>query len=125
MRVSAIVTGIPEAVAEVDSAVHKTARVLVQEIWDNLMDDTPVASGRARANWQISSTSSGAAELSPGDYPRPVTPPIPRFNVLYILNPLDYVQYLNDGWSDQAPALFIERAVDDAEDKIRATKRLR
>lgn len=124
MRVTAEVTGIKRAVAEVDSAVHKTARVLVLQIWENLMESTPVASGRARANWGISSTGE-VTELPPGNYPRPSTPVIPRFMELFITNPIDYMQYLNDGWSDQAPALFIEHALANAEDTVRRTKRLR
>lgn len=124
MRVTASVSGIPNAVAEVESKVHKTARVLALEIWNNLVETTPVASGRARANWVISSGGE-AAELPPGEYSRPALPRIPRFMELYIVNPLDYVKFLNQGWSSQAPALFVESAVADAVDTINATKRLR
>ena len=124
MRVTASVTGIENAVAEVDSKVHKTARVLAIEIWNNLVDTTPVASGRARANWVIG-PNEYAEELPPGNYGRPTLPRIPRFMELYIVNPLDYVRFLNEGWSNQAPALFIESAVADAVDTVRRTKRLR
>ena len=114
MKVNMQVTGIDEFVSEVDSTIHTTARILVIEIWKNLMLTTPVSSGRARANWGISKDGS-IQELPPGEYSEPERPPISRFNTLFITNPLDYIQYLNEGWSEQAPALFIEIAVADAE----------
>lgn len=124
MRVNIDVQGIERVVAEVESRIHKTARVLVLEIWNNLVENTPVRSGRARANWVISRTGV-AAELPPGQYSYPAPPVVPRFKELFIVNPLDYVQYLNDGWSEQAPAGFIEASVFNAEETIRRTKRLR
>jgi len=114
MKVNMQVTGIDEFVSEVDSTIHTTARILVIEIWKNLMLTTPVSSGRARANWGISKDGS-IQELPPGEYSEPERPPISRFNTLFITNPLDYIQYLNDGWSEQAPAMFIETAVSNAE----------
>lgn len=123
MKVTAVVTGIPNAIAEVESKVHKTARVLVLEIWENLMDRHPVASGRSRANWDISETGT-ARELPPGQYGLPPTPSIPRFDELFIVNPIDYVQYLNEGWSQQAPALFIETSLADAVSSVRGRRRI-
>lgn len=124
MRVSATVVGIDDAVAEVDSAIHKTARVLVIEVWENLMISTPVDTGRTRANWRV--TASGQVpELPDGSYARPPLPVVPRFNELYIINPQRHIQYLNGGSSSQAPALFIEHAMEAAADKVRMTKRLR
>ena len=123
MKVTARVEGIGKAVANVESKVHKTARVLVLEVWNNLVERTPVASGRARANWQIVSSGYGT-ELPPGEYGYPSRPTVSKFQHLYIVNPLDYIQYLNQGWSQQAPAMFIQTALADAVDTIKATKRL-
>lgn len=53
---------------------------------------TPVDTGFARSRWVI-------AELGPA---------------LDIINDAPYIMRLNDGWSGQAPAGFVERCIDEA-----------
>ena len=108
MRFTIQISGIPTAVKQTENFLHRTARSFVGELWDELVDVTPVASGRAAASWMISS-SPHVETLPPGEYGRPATPSIPlKFRDLYVVNPLDYIVYLNQGSSEQAPALFVE-----------------
>lgn len=90
------------------------------QVYTNLVYTTPVDTGRARSNWQ-------ASVGTPKGGTRGVQEPfsliieakaefeasrIQKFPVLFIANNLPYIQRLNDGWSQQAPAGFVERAVD-------------
>jgi len=93
-----------------------------------LVSATPVDTGRARANWQMSvddpivtpreayvegergSTGSAntAAALSQG---RKAIQDYSAGSRIHITNNLDYIDRLNNGSSAQAPGLFVERAV--------------
>lgn len=92
---------------------------------------TPVQDGNARANWVPSvgapssvdagdaaagnaANASGVAQvlsykLGQGD--------------LFIVNRTPYIKRLNDGWSKQSPALFVEAAVERAKTKVQAMLR--
>jgi hypothetical protein len=87
---------------------------------------TPVLTGRARANWQVGL---GAA-LSLVKYPTPQKPSSPDAGAteamseggerisgysgqgdIHITNNLPYIKRLNDGYSSQAPAGYVEAGV--------------
>lgn len=99
----------------VDREVIKTAGVIISTV----IPATPVDTGRARGNWQVS-------------VDRPVTSPRERLdktgmttvaegqsrasayrkgNVIYITNNVPYIGQLNAGSSAQAPANFVDMAV--------------
>jgi hypothetical protein len=102
----------------VKRGLHQTVLAIDQI----LVTSTPVDTGRARSNWivgagpsnriidaYVPNSGSGSAEgalrqarafLDSTDV-----------SVIYISNNLDYIQYLNEGTSAQAPAGFIEAAV--------------
>lgn len=76
--------------------------------------------GHARRNWQVGIASapgdeiegvdpSGGAVLRDG---RAVIAQYPGRQRLYIVNNAPYIGRLNDGWSTQAPPLFVEAAID-------------
>lgn len=86
---------------------------------------TPFDTGRAKSNWLMSlgapdesinessisingsySTQLAASVL--GNYPTDSLPDI------WICNNLPYIARLNDGWSQQAPAKFVETAIEQA-----------
>lgn len=99
-----------------DNAAALVRRVAVT-VDSELVFSTPVDTGRARSNWQVelNQPASGTAEpvaasaavaaaeakiatAKPGD-------------TIHITNNLPYIGRLNDGWSAQAPAGFVETAV--------------
>lgn len=82
---------------------------------------TPVDTGRARANWQVEvgqaptgvvlkTDQGGGATIAAGQGA------IETYNGekggVFITNNLPYIERLNEGWSAQAPAGFVEVAVD-------------
>lgn len=105
-----------------------------------LVLSTPVDEGTARSNWQVALDAPIRSEIPPyapgkglgigesanaqgalaqgqaaiGQYKNGQT--------IYISNNLPYINRLNDGWSAQAPAGFVEKAVQLASDVIRRTQ---
>lgn len=83
---------------------------------------TPVDTGRARSNWQVelSAPAKGMVEtLGPGAAQQSIDNAnlvIAKYNrdtatEIHLTNNLSYIGKLNDGWSAQAPAGFVETAV--------------
>jgi len=94
---------------------------------------TPVDTGRARGNWQTSIGSpiynettrvdkSGRAEIAAAAGRLRAKPP---GATIYITNNVPYIGRLNDGYSAQAPAGFIERAIQTAIAGIRNARIVR
>lgn len=105
--------------------VEKNATDLVRKVAIGIMSSvtysTPVDTGKARANWQVSLRNpifseleefdkSGRSAVSKG---RAV---IVTFNLrdksINITNSLPYINRLNHGWSKQASAGYIERSIE-------------
>ncbi len=109
------------------------------ELFADLVSDTPRDTGTARKNWN---PSIGAPDLSVkpkrvyDEYAKPSTKEDAaevarthaeavfgamrgqRLQPLYISNALPYIEILNTGTSQQAPAAFVETAVQRAEFRI-------
>lgn len=110
-------------VASIEALVATAAKALVLEIVANLVRATPVRTGWARANW-IPSISEPAVEAvgSPSsvsnDGQQEGIQQVLRFKLadatLWIANNVPYISMLNNGSSTQAPAGFVERAIDEA-----------
>lgn len=81
---------------------------------------TPVDTGHARANW-VPSVNTPRIEEQPGTSSAAHDQGVAAVlsfklgdGVLYVSNGVPYIRRLNEGHSKQAPALFIEAAVDRA-----------
>ena len=89
---------------------------------------TPVDTGRARSNWIVAINSAPEAVIEPYtpgeggstgarnaqaaiDQGSQVIAGYQSGDEIHITNNLPYIQRLNDGYSDQAPANFVETAV--------------
>ena len=113
-----------------DEIVRKVALAADQTI----VMATPVDTGRARANWQVgigaapagtveySGGGSGAAGYAIGAAQNVVTTYKGQPGGIWLVNNLPYIQRLNEGWSAQAPAKFVEQAIDTAVTTIRDSK---
>ena len=110
--------------------VKKNSELLVKRaaivLHTTLVNTTPVDKGTARSNWQV-----GIDEE-----PQKIVDPAPVSDVLLkgrteilkydgnenrkivVGNPVPYIEPLNNGWSSQAPAGFIESAILVAQDAI-------
>jgi len=88
-------------------------------VYSDLVNTTPVDTGRAKSNWipsigsPVYTTRPATDSLSVILQAQAVFEPdgLPEFPVLYIANSLDYIASLNMGSSQQAPAGFVEMAV--------------
>jgi hypothetical protein len=97
-------------------------RKLVLDIFGDLLASTPVDTGRARSNWKVSVGAPDFTQLeSLGDGPGAESiqflsaqARLYRYRAnrpVYITNGLPYIERLNEGWSQQAPAGFVEAAI--------------
>lgn len=113
--------------------LHQTVLVVDQV----LVTSTPADTGRARANWIVGTGPStraidayavGKAGSTAGANAQAALEQAQRFldgtdvSVIYISNNLDYLVYLNQGSSAQAPAGFIEAAVQAGIDYVKTIK---
>jgi hypothetical protein len=117
--------------AEVDAIVARlkqeaanAAKALILEIDANLRKATPVDTGHARASWVPSVGTPSSAEpsgRSDSEHEAGIGAVL-RFrledNELYETNNAPYINQLNLGNSKQAPAGFVEAAIDQAQQTI-------
>jgi len=110
----------------VDATVRKTAILINQTV----ISATPVDTGRARGNWFASVGSpitgdstetdkSGAGRISANNSK---ISGAKSGQTIFLSNNLPYIGKLNDGSSAQAPANFVEQAVQTATNFIRRSK---
>lgn len=111
----------------IDPATTQIVKEVGKAIAPVLVYSTPVLSGRARANWQ---GSIGSIPKNTLYYPHPAAPTTPSQGAseglrsldaaiaayngrayMAFTNNLDYMDALNNGYSRQAPAGFVEKAV--------------
>lgn len=78
---------------------------------------TPVDTGRARSNWRAALGGPFTSELEETSAMGAINQAESVINArgpgetIYISNNVPYIQRLNDGWSAQAPAGFVEQAM--------------
>lgn len=90
----------------------------------NIILTTPVDTGRARANWQVQINFPASGEVnSPNNeydktgqtyisFNQSAILAFPKnVNTIHITNNLPYINRLNDGYSAQAPAKFVQKAI--------------
>lgn len=85
---------------------------------------TPVDSGAARGNWFVSPSSTAnrsidesrrAGEAISEGSQNVAKVEVIKYPTITISSNLPYIERLNNGWSDQAPAKFIELAIQKVE----------
>lgn len=97
-----------------DRTVPQTLVLVVKKIaltyLSAVVRATPVRTGRARANWQLTLDVPAAGVLDTVDQSAPVRNGLGKLSLLrafqnvWISNNLPYAKRLNEGWSKQAPA---------------------
>lgn len=98
---------------EVTLAVNQSLRINALQALASLQLVTPIQTGRARSSWSISANSGEVRDVGKGVFsPAPLLPPSKsQYDTLYLSNGVPYIQDLNMGRSNQAPARFIEGTV--------------
>lgn len=103
-------TEVPEKVAVVK---QRTAI----DIHGRASQATPVDTGRARAAWMVSKGTPARGVPPEGRHGAPAPPTVGKPDPgesIWVVNNLDYIVPLNNGHSQQAPAAFVEKAVQEA-----------
>lgn len=109
--------------------VMKTVALVVDQA---VVSATPVDTGRAKTNWiaelnhpssQITNIAdpSGSTALSQA---RTTIASVRQGSTIHITNNLPYIQRLNDGYSAQAPAGFVEQSIQIGVDAVRRARGL-
>jgi hypothetical protein len=90
-------------------------RMATIEFYRQVQISTPVDTGRARAGWLITVNTPSDEVLPEGKYTySAVTPDVPAITIndrYFITNNTPYIGKLNNGYSRQAPARFVEAVV--------------
>lgn len=123
-------------ILEMEGFTERQMKKLTLAIHANLVEDTPVDLGWARANWVPSIGAPVIEDLS--DVQNPVSKVGPanarsqeglvrvaaQYHLsqgpIFISNNVPYIQKLNQGSSQQAPAMFVEQAIDKGLREVRA-----
>lgn len=99
----------------ITKVVDVKSRQFLLDTWTDLVDTTPVKTGKARASWKISPGSPFTREIPDGYYTIPSPPNLDRYKrnwtKWYIANTAPYIEDLNAGSSRQAPAGFVQLAI--------------
>lgn len=106
--------------------VPRCMRNFMIEFYRQCTISTPVDTGRARWGWNCTIGTPSFAVPAEGKYNIDAGRAVKTFTVtavsgkdtLYITNAVPYIGKLNEGWSRQAPARFVELAFDYAFNKL-------
>lgn len=117
-------SGIKQYLKKLEEDAAKVNRENAISAFQIVSIKTPVYTGNARWNWWCSVGSpSGKSEEHKGlsiDTSRALTFEGVTINdVLYVSNSTPYIKRLNEGWSRQAPARFVEMAVEEIKNRRR------
>jgi hypothetical protein len=109
----------------VQNRMEQLLRVTVLETDSRLKQASPVDTGRFRASWQVGENAAPGGQVGPGDYGS--TPALQRIgysqervgNVYSVHNNLPYAERLAQGWSQQAPAGWVQGIAKDMQQFVR------
>lgn len=98
-----------------DQAKQAIIEILIEE-FEQLQASTPYDTGRAQAGWLISGEGSKAVAFYPkeeegGGYKEqePEKGSLMKSDVIFVVNNVEYILYLEAGWSKQQPEGFVAR----------------
>lgn len=116
--------------ADVEPAVDDTLRKVALVANQTLIMATPVDTGRARANWQVSIDTVITSELESTDAQGAIQRNAGvikgyRNGEIIVQNNVPYIGRLNAGSSAQAPAGFVEKALQAAARTVAQSKVVR
>lgn len=114
-------------IAALNRFAEKQIKIITLDAIANLVEDTPIKTGWARANWIPSIGNPSSADVDIKDpEPGQVIARVAQREAgillvasgyklergpIYITNRVPYIQKLNDGSSTQAPAGFVQAAI--------------
>ncbi len=101
--------------------VNKVARATTINVLKGVVLSTPIDTGRARGNWQVSvskpinsstdtNDKAGSSTISKGAATTLAHKQV-KYPIFWVVNNLPYIEELNRGTSTQAPAKFVETVI--------------
>lgn len=100
--------------------LSQTVRKVALTVDRELVLKTPVDTGRARSNWIPSLEAPSVRLVGPGQKPD-IDGDLAQYTVdktIFITNNLPYIRRLNEGHSDQAPAGFVDDAIQKGKNSV-------
>lgn len=118
---------IRKVAADIEPAVDDTLRKVALVANQTVIMATPVDTGRARANWQVSIDTEIDSEVDSTNAQGAIARNASvirgyRNGSIILQNNLPYIGALNNGSSAQAPAGFVEKAIQAAARAVRGSK---
>lgn len=114
---------------DVPKQVNEIKKQAVQEIVLTVVPATPVRTGQARSNYFTTNGGANTSALAFGPFTKDGYQSVNRMRValqgakpgiaMHVTNNLPYIGRLNDGYSAQAPANFVQIAIASAQAIIR------
>jgi len=109
-------------------AKAKVVQKVSLDLWRAITKRTPVATGRARANWNLSVGSPSTAVFfedakGANSVPEPAAPDVSEITgeeSVFIVNNLAYIEALENGHSAKAPNGMVKVSMQEVEATIRA-----
>jgi hypothetical protein len=101
--------------------LEKTVRAVALIVDAELVATTPVDTGRARSNWNPSLNTPDTSIVEPNQK-KPIQPALAAYKItdtILITNNLPYIKPLNNGSSKQAPAGFVDIALEKGKRAVR------
>ena len=114
----------------VEDNATKLVRKVAIAVDGHLVLSTPVDTGRARSNWQVEINAEAGGTVEPVSPQQAMAQAAAKVatsrngDEIHITNNLPYIGKLNDGWSAQAPASFVQIAVLEGVQVIKGTRLL-
>lgn len=111
------ISGVDDVVREIEDAPREAVGGMIVELTSDLVEGTPVDTGYARNSWHVTREKRDAGEPGNND---PVGSAEKQARALdlsrevFINNGAAYIGRLNNGWSAQAPAGWVDQAVERA-----------
>ncbi|RKY09814.1 MAG: HK97 gp10 family phage protein [Planctomycetota bacterium] len=113
-EVGAFAATVPEKVSQLQAAI-------ALEALKRIVEKTPVDTARARGNWQTTIGTPASEVLDETDMDGMATvqkgaaaiAELPPYQVVWISNNLDYIEFLEDGSSQQSPAGMVATTVEE------------
>jgi hypothetical protein len=104
--------------------VAEAQKLIAMTLYKEIVAGNPVATGFSASNWNLSvgepdySVSGERDPKATYDVKEPSPPDNPDMQPIYISNGVEYVIFLEEGHSQQAPSGFIEVAVEKVRDAV-------
>ena len=110
-----------------DRSLADVVRIITLEVYREIILRNPVDTGYSRSQWNVAinapDTSVGEKPKGKGKIPpkpAPILTGIDGKQKVYVTNSLDYIRFLEEGSSQQAPSGFIRIAIAKVEAKVDA-----